>query len=415
MKYLLTLTLVILGTIAQAQTYRALFLGNSYTAVNNLPEITASIASSMGDSLIWDQRTPGGFTLEAHSSSSPSLNMIAEGNWDFVVLQEQSQRPAFPIQQVMIEVFPYAHFLDSVINVHNPCAETMFYMTWGRKNGDAANCPTWPPVCTYLGMDSLLHLRYMMMADSNDAVVSAVGAVWRYIRYYYPGIELYASDESHPSQAGSYAAACCFYTAMFRKDPGMISFDYTLSPMDAENIKTAVYHVMYDTLMHWHIGEYDLSSDFSFELIYGQSYQFTNLSQNSTGQLWDFAPGTSQATNPIHTFAAPGTYEVKLYSFNHCDTIVSSKNIVILPTELDEIEANRKLKLYPNPAYDKIYLEALPNTNYSFHIYNSTGNIVLEGRNSMSHEIDISTLTTSLYYLKLHMGEEIIVRKFLKK
>lgn len=404
-----------MGVLLQAQTHKALFLGNSYTAVNNLPDIVANIATSMGDTLIWERNTPGGYTLEGHSTNSTSLSMIAEGNWDYVVLQEQSQRPAFPLPQVMIEVFPYARFLDSVINIHNPCAETMFYMTWGRKNGDAANCPNWPPVCTYQGMDSLLHLRYMMMADSNDAVVSAVGAVWRYIRYYYPGIELYSSDESHPSEAGSYAAACCFYTAMFRDDPLLISYDYTLSPTDAEDIKTAVRYVMYDTLMHWHIGEYDLSSDFDFAVISGQTYQFTNLSQNATGQLWDFDPGTSHISNPVHTFTGPGTYAVNLYSFDHCDTIISTKNIIILPTLINESEAFKDTFIYPNPAHSTIFLDPKPAKEYSFHIYSSTGSIMLNRENIRSNEIDINSLHTGLYYLKIIIGDEVVVRKFLKQ
>ena len=61
---------------------------------------------------------------------------IRSGSWDFVVLQEQSQLPSFPIEQVTAEVFPYARYLDSVIKAHNSCAQTIFYMTWGRKNGD---------------------------------------------------------------------------------------------------------------------------------------------------------------------------------------------------------------------------------------------------------------------------------------
>lgn len=414
-KFILLFVFISLVVSTQGQSRRALFLGNSYTAVNNLPDIVANIATSMEDTLLWERNTPGGYTLEGHSTNSTSLTMIAEGNWDYVVLQEQSQRPSFPLPQVMIEVFPYARFLDSLINIHNPCAETMFYMTWGRKNGDAGNCPTWPPVCTYQGMDSLLHLRYMMMADSNDAVVSAVGAVWRYIRYYYPGIELYSSDESHPSEAGSYAAACCFYTAMFRDDPLLISYDYTLSPTDADDIKTAVRHVIYDTLMHWHIGEYDLSSDFNFELISGQTYQFFNLSKNATGQLWDFDPGTSHISNPVHIFTDPGTYAVKLYSFNHCDTVISTENIIILPTQVDEPKAAEKITIYPNPAHDKVFLEPAPRTDYSYQVYNSIGNIVLEGRESMSNEIDISYLNTGMYYLKIIVGKDVVIRKFLKQ
>lgn len=42
-------------------------------------------------------------------------------------------------------------------------------------------------------------------------------------------------------------------------------------------------------------------------------YTFTNQSQNATSYLWDFGDGeTSTETNPVHTFAAPGNYTVKL-------------------------------------------------------------------------------------------------------
>ena len=66
-------------------------------------------------------------------------------------------------------MFPYAKKLDSLINKNNTCAETLFYMTWGRKNGDASNCPTLPIVCTYIGMDDAIKSRYEMMANQKQA------------------------------------------------------------------------------------------------------------------------------------------------------------------------------------------------------------------------------------------------------
>ena len=93
-----------------------LFLGNSYTYVNNLPQITADIATSMNDTLLFDSNTPGGYTLQGHSTNATSLSKIMVGNWNYVVLQEQSQLPSFDIVQVETDVFPYAHTLDSLIN-----------------------------------------------------------------------------------------------------------------------------------------------------------------------------------------------------------------------------------------------------------------------------------------------------------
>ncbi len=246
------------GAQANAQTSkRVLFLGNSYTYVNNLPQITADIATSMQDTLFFDANNLGGYTLRQHSTNAVSRAKIAAGNWNFVVLQEQSQLPSFPINDVQNLVFPYATRLDSLINAQNVCTETMFYRTWGRKNGDAQNCPNFAPVCTYRGMDSLLNERYLTMANLNHAVVSPVGAVWKYLRQHHANIELYDADESHPSQAGSYAAACCFYTAIFRRNPLLIPYNYSLSAADADAIKNAVKQVVFDDFSTWHIGQYD--------------------------------------------------------------------------------------------------------------------------------------------------------------
>ncbi len=135
MKYIIVFFVLISCIIANGQsiTKRVLFLGNSYTQVNNLPQMVADAAISAGDTLLFDSNTPGGYTLQGHSTNAISLAKIAAGNWDYVVLQEQSQLPSFPIDQVETEVFPYAHLLDSIINAENPCGETVFYMTWGRK------------------------------------------------------------------------------------------------------------------------------------------------------------------------------------------------------------------------------------------------------------------------------------------
>lgn len=42
-----------------------------------------------------------------------------------------------------------------------------------------------------------------------------------------------------PSVAGTYAAACCFYTTIFRKDPTLISFNSSLTTIEADSIKMA--------------------------------------------------------------------------------------------------------------------------------------------------------------------------------
>jgi hypothetical protein len=89
-----------------------------------------------------------------------------------VVLQEQSQLPSFPDQVVQSQVYPYAAQLSDLIKSTNACGNVIFYMTWGRKNGDNTRCNAQPEVCTYEGMDNLIYQRYVEMAQTNEALLS---------------------------------------------------------------------------------------------------------------------------------------------------------------------------------------------------------------------------------------------------
>lgn len=377
-----SLLVAVIPARAQRNFKRVLFLGNSYTQVNNLPQMLQEMAKSTNDSLLVDNYTPGGYRLQNHASDLSAITKIAAGNWDFVVLQEQSQLPSFTDIDVATDVFPFARKLDSLIKTYNPCAQTIFYMTWGRKNGDAQNCPFWPPVCTYAGMDSLLHLRYRMMADSNNAFVSPVGAVWREIRDKYPEIELYQTDESHPALEGTYAAACSFYSVIFRKSPMLINYLAGLDWQTITKLQSASESVVYDSLLKWNVGLFDSKADFTVAPIDGKKYQFTNTSYNATSFLWNFGDGsTSTEKNPIHEYAIAGNFTVRLRVQN-CAFIDSNYHYLNVGSTAihRSIEPHASLQILPNPASQEIRIQS--NSSYvgeEYVIMNQMGAIVLRG------------------------------------
>jgi hypothetical protein len=405
-------------TCGQNSTKRTLFLGNSYTASNNLPQMIDNVANSTGDDLIYDSYTPGGYTFMGHSTNTTSLNKIAQGNWDFVVLQEQSQLPSFPDSQVQNQVYPYAQQLNNYINQQNSCTETVFYMTWGRKNGDASNCANWPPVCTYIGMDDLLNERYRFMAEENDAILSPVGAVWRYIRDNYPTIELYSTDGSHPSVAGTYAAACCFYTTLFRKDPEQITFTAGLSDEIATAIRTAAKVIVYDQLLEWHIGGYDPIADFVIEELGSGEFSFNNTSENATSYLWNFGDGiTSTDINPTHNYTSTGEFTIDLIVESCGKTATFSQNVVVTTLSLEEVNHHKKeIQIYPNPTHNFITIES--SINYigkSFCLTDITGRIVIKSNiNLLKSFHDLTTLTNGIYFLNVNDSSNTTV-KIVKK
>jgi hypothetical protein len=284
MKRLLAFFFLLVFTLfAFAQSNKVLFIGNSYTYVNNLPELISMMMTSSGEDMENEMSAPGGCTFQQHCSVSSSY--IQQGGWDYVVLQEQSQLPSFPESQFMQDCYPYAMSLCSMIRESNPDANIVFYMTWGRKNGDQQNCPYYPPLCTYQGMDSLLNLRYMRMAEDNHAWVSPIGAVWHYIRDRYPDIELYQSDESHPSYIGSYVAACCFYTVFTGRNPCNITWNGVLDETTALIAKNAAKTVVFDSLSKWTFQSDTVSYDSTAVRNYDLSNNGLSLYPNPANNL----------------------------------------------------------------------------------------------------------------------------------
>lgn len=250
-KTLLSVVLAVASIVAFAQEpIKVLFVGNSYTAVNDLPGMVDSVSRSAGFLGSYQSNTPGGTTFSQHCTNE-SMSMIEQGCWDYVVLQEQSQLPSFPQSQVENQCFPYAARLVEAIRRYNEHAVPMFYMTWGRKDGDQQNARYYSVLGTYEGMDSMLYMRYMYMAEANEASVCPVGRVWRYIRTNYPDIELYQTDGSHPSFAGSYAAACSFFTLFFNQDPRQVTYKGSLDEHTAQLIREVVKDVVYDHYAYW--------------------------------------------------------------------------------------------------------------------------------------------------------------------
>jgi PKD repeat protein len=360
----------------QSQSTRVLFIGNSYTGVNNLPTLTKNLALSLMDTLIVDSNTPGGTTFSAHTNNATTLNKIGQGTWDYVILQAQSQEPSFPPSQVAAQTYPYAAILvDSIISA-NECAIPLFYMTWGRQNGDASNCTSYPVICTYDGMQSRLRASYLEMATDNDAEVSPVGAAWKYVRDNHPSINLYSADESHPSAAGSYLAACVHYASIYKKSPVGASYTFSLTNADATILQNAAKLVVIDSLENWNFGARDVTSDFNYTNSANLTFDFTNNSNNATTYFWDFGDGnTSVLEDPTHSYSNAGNYTVTLSSISSCDSITSQALITVVDASIG-ITSNPNVQIKIEQINNMISLTSNKLIQGDIFLYNLEGKII---------------------------------------
>ena len=210
-----------------------LLLGNSYTYVNNLPELFEGLALAADRTLITTSNTPGGHTLDGHSENATSLSLIASGGWDYVVLQEQSQIPTIEYWREN-SMYPAARLLDSLIT--NVDAATLFFMTWGRENGGQQCIGDYcsPLFVDYFHMQDSLASAYRRITSELEAVISPVGEAWALARLENPQAALWSTDQSHPSLEGSYLAACVFYATLFNESPLGLNFTGGLTEQLAE-------------------------------------------------------------------------------------------------------------------------------------------------------------------------------------
>ena len=404
------------GQLSAQQNARVLFVGNSYTQVNNLPQMVADIALSMGDTMTYASNTPGGCTFEMHCRNQ-SMTMICESGWEFVVLQEQSQLPAFPLDSVELYVFPFAQQLVDSIYAHSPCAEPMFYMTWGRKNGDTEF--GYPPMDTYEGMDSLLYARYMQMGADNDASVCPVGRVWHYLRDHHAEIELYMTDESHPSLAGSYAAACAFYTMFFGRDPESISHDAGLNEYDARVIRSAVHEVVYDFLGKWRRPL--PQAGFVVDSVDFLNVRFLNKAKLFKKQEWFFGDGETLQTNDSiiwHTFPEGGIYCVQQVVSRHCmaDTSWQLVRVEAPPVGMDEGNGLSVISISPNPASDEVFLHLPEGIKVEVILYSIEGQEMWQKEmREPCNTIALQGFPSGLYVLKIVTLQGITMRRIVKR
>jgi hypothetical protein len=176
---------------------RILFIGNSFTARNNLPGLIASLAAARGIAIEHKLISAGGASLRQHLNAGKALTELATGNYDTVVLQEQS---TLPLKNP-------ARMHENIRDFHTAIAEsgaqTALYMTWSRKNQPQAPFTA----------------AYATIAAELGATLIPAGLIWEQFQATHPAPALHDADNSHPALAGSYLTACVFLISLLHEDP----------------------------------------------------------------------------------------------------------------------------------------------------------------------------------------------------
>jgi hypothetical protein len=194
---------------------RVLFIGNSFTSYNGGIEKQFAGLDPGSET---ERIDVSGYTLQNHWNDGKAVQAIRDGKWNYVVLQEQSQTPIFDQRSFRT----YAAEFDQVIR--NAGGRTLLLMTWERPDSVSAGITA-----------ANLANAYTSVGNAIGVNVAPAGLAFARSLRTRPDLVLYGQD-GHPTQAGTFLAACVLYASIVRTSP--IGNPYSGDGISAE---TSVY------------------------------------------------------------------------------------------------------------------------------------------------------------------------------
>jgi hypothetical protein len=202
--------------------FNILFIGNSFTRRNDLPGLLAEMAAERKVRIRHELISVGGASLRTHWNAGEAAKDIATGGYDYVVLQEQSTLPVKNAKRMAENV----RLFDETIRQAG--SKTVLYMTWARQHAPESQ--------------EAITEAYKSIGKEVGAIVVPVGLAWQKFLAKHDRPLLYDRDQSHPSPAGSYFAACVFLSNLLKINPvGIVAGGDRLDEKDRKVLQTAAW------------------------------------------------------------------------------------------------------------------------------------------------------------------------------
>ena len=185
-----------------------LFVGNSFTRMNQLDRLVRRLAEHDPGAMPLRARreTRPGCTLRRHWIARNAIAQIRNGGYTHVVLQGHSLRPLDRPD----ELAEYARRFDQEID--RAGASTVLYSTWARHPSSRfyQRREGLDPKTMQEQIDDV----YGRLAEELGAEVAPVGDAFLAAQRELPSVRLHGRDGFHPTEVGSFLAACVFYRTL---------------------------------------------------------------------------------------------------------------------------------------------------------------------------------------------------------
>lgn len=217
-----------------------LFIGNSYTFYNDMPEQVAALAASDvgAEHVTVERHVEGGCSLERHFHVTGAPERLDRGGYDVVILQEASTRPLHNAKE----------FRDYAMRLaERATSRVLLYETWAREKRSDVYGAKWSGGDPK-SMMATVRERYAALGGELGVDVVPVGTAWERALKQDPTLVLHDEDLHHASPLGSHLAAAVFFAWLTGRDP-------TPCPFRAPNVdpdqSLLVRSVAFDTVSSW--------------------------------------------------------------------------------------------------------------------------------------------------------------------
>ncbi len=168
-------------------TINVLFIGNSLTYSNDLPNLVKAKAKQKGVTIEIKMIAKPNYAIIDHWNDGEIQDEIATNKYDFVIIQQGPSSQPYG-REVLIE---YGEKYSELCKNNN--AKLCYFMVW--------------PSLTYYQTFEGVIKNYSDAASINNAILCPVGEVWKEHFDATNNFDYYGPDGFHPSLKGSEIAA----------------------------------------------------------------------------------------------------------------------------------------------------------------------------------------------------------------
>jgi hypothetical protein len=397
MKKIVFLFTYILSLNSQAQdTIKVLFIGNSFTSQNDLPALFSQLSQSSGENVIVASHMPGGISvgdvsqgISAHMNNPLVYSLIRSNNWDYLVLQDNQGRfclgyGQFPSSSLVIE--GHLKIRDSLLYYH-PCAHMIWYAGFGPKDG-------YPPYAsTGSALIDTIYQNYQFLRDTAGQIIAPIGPAFQRIIHNYPTINLWDTDDVHPSLNGSFLIANVLYTTIFKKSPIHCTYNPDLNADVDSVLKNTGFQTTLDSINNTGLRE------ITPEIVQSGN----NLTINGySGCTWFYNNNPISSISCNVAITQSGSYYALANDGDGCNFRTIEQNYYCLGFTENQNDKLSNISISPNPAVNQmsVTINNPFSTNVKVEFYGIKGELIwCTELTEHQNQMDISSLSDGLYFV----------------